>query len=120
MKLLVLMMLAAAMTFGQTKKSYWLIKIEPAREGFIQSMTVEEKKVMGEHFEYLKGKLKEGKLVLAGPGMDREKPLGIILVEVPTREEAEQIAQNDPSVKAGVQLAKVYQFHMSLARDGIR
>lgn len=35
MKLLVLMMLAAAMTFGQTKKSYWLIKIEPAREGFI-------------------------------------------------------------------------------------
>ncbi len=120
MKRLLLAVVCAALAFAQARKSFWLIRIEPARESFIQSMTDDEKKIMGDHFEYLKGKLADGSLVLAGPAMDAKMPVGIILVETATRGEAEAIANGDPSVKSGVQKAKVYPFTMALARDKIR
>jgi len=40
------------------------------RPNFPNTMTEEEEKIMGEHFEYLKGLMAQGKLIMAGPTLD--------------------------------------------------
>jgi uncharacterized protein len=76
--------------------------------------TPEEDAVMGAHFEYLKGLLEEGTLILAGPSL--EPVFGIIVFEAETQEEARRLVADDPSVKAGVQTPELHPFRASLLR----
>ncbi len=72
---------------------------------------------MSEHFEYLKGLLANKKLVLAGPVLNEKKPQGIFIFECETIEEAQELFNNDPSVKAGIQKIVVLEaFKLSLIR----
>lgn len=72
---------------------------------------------MGKHFEYLKQKLKEGKLVMAGPVTSGE--FGLSVVETESEEEARDIMNNDPAVIAGIMKPEIYPYRVSLlkARD---
>jgi uncharacterized protein YciI len=76
--------------------------------------TPEENEVMGAHFEYLKGLLEEGTLILAGPSL--EPPFGIIVFEAESEEEARRLVAEDPSVKAGLQRPELHPFRASLLR----
>jgi uncharacterized protein YciI len=69
---------------------------------------------MGRHFEYLKGLLCEGKLILAGPSLD--PPFGVIVFEAETEEEARRLIADDPSVATGVQTPELHPFRASLLR----
>jgi uncharacterized protein YciI len=69
------------------------------RENFVATMTPEEKAVMGEHFAYNRRLFEEGKILLGGAATDGA--IGIIILRVGSAEEAQQIYENDPAVKAG-------------------
>ncbi|NPE06843.1 MAG: hypothetical protein GNW80_01055 [Asgard group archaeon] len=95
------------------KHSFGIIK--PTRDDLIINPTEKDNEIMGEHFQYLKDLLKKGKLVLAGPVLNEKKPMGILIFECYSLEEAEALLKNDPSVKAGIQIAKKLEpFKLSL------
>ena len=97
------------------KSEYYIGIIKPVREGFMTEPTKAEISTMNEHFEYLKHLLTEGKLILAGPAINNDNPFGILIFKADSREEAEQMMKNDPSVIAGVQIIKEFEpFNLSL------
>ncbi|MHA1156039.1 MAG: YciI family protein [Candidatus Heimdallarchaeota archaeon] len=100
-----------------SKSEHYIGIIKPTRDGFMTSPTDEEIKAMKEHFEYLKNLLSEDKLVLAGPATNIDNPFGILIFKVESREEAEKMLKNDPSIKAGVQSIKEFEpFNLSLIK----
>ena len=89
--------------------------IKPTRDDFITNSTEEDNRIMGEHFQYLKDLLAKGKLILAGPVLNEKKPMGILIFECDSFEEAETLLKNDPSVKAGIQIVNILEpFKLSL------
>ena len=94
--------------------SEWLCIIRPPRQTFMQDASPEEQEVMSRHFEYLKGLLADGKLILAGPSLD--VAFGIIVLEAETEEEARRLIEADPSVAEGIQTPELHPFRASLLR----
>lgn len=100
-----------------TKKNHFFIIIRPYRKDFITNPKEQEDEVMSDHFHYLKSLLKQKKLFLAGPTLIPEDPFGIIILEAETEEQAKELLENDPSIKAGIQ--KIVDFRpirLSLTR----
>ncbi|MFX1436429.1 MAG: YciI family protein [Promethearchaeota archaeon] len=98
-------------------KHYYAI-IKPYRQDFITNPNESENKIMEEHFYYLKSLLEQKKLFLAGPTLIPEDPFGLIILEAATEEEAKNLLENDPSIKAEIQ--KVVDFRpirLSLMRN---
>lgn len=90
------------------------VVIKRPRENFIETMTEEESDIMSEHFEYLKQKLAEGKLILAGPVLTGD--FGLSILETESEEEARDIMNNDPAVLAGIMKPEIYPYRVSLLR----
>jgi len=85
------------------KIQHFYAVIKPYRKDFIINPKEEEDRLMEDHFQYLKLLLKQKKLFLAGPTLIPEDPFGIVIFETETAEEAMQLLENDPSIKAGLQ-----------------
>lgn len=92
----------------------FLIIKTPRKENFVETMTEEEAEIMSIHFEYLKQKLSEGKLIMAGPVITGD--FGVSVVETETEEEAREIMNNDPAVLAGIMDPVIYPYRVSLLR----
>ncbi len=88
--------------------------IKPHKENFAETMTEEEGRIMGIHFQYLQRMLQEGKLILAGPVLTGE--FGIAIIETSSEEEARSIMENDPAVLNGVVTPTLYPYRVSLLR----
>ena len=88
--------------------------IRPHKENFAETMTEEEGRVMGVHFEYLKDMLNKGKLILAGP--ETSGKFGIAVIETDSEDEAREIMMNDPAVMAGIVTPELYPYRVSLIR----
>ncbi|MEO2074068.1 MAG: YciI family protein [Bacillus sp. (in: firmicutes)] len=86
--------------------------IRPKRENFIETMTEEENKIMGTHFQYLKALLAEEKLILAGPCLDGA--MGICVFRSESWEAAQKIMENDPAVVNGVMDCELHKYRVSL------
>ena len=82
------------------------------RENFVATMTPDEKAVMGEHFAYNRMLFEEGKILLGGAATDGA--IGIIILRVGSAEEAQQIYENDPAVKAGNGYPELHPFRVGL------
>ena len=94
---------------------HFFARIRPVREDFLINWTAEDEKIMGEHFQYLKQLLTEGKLIVAGPITNEKKPFGIIILKCDSLDEAKEIMKKDPSVISGIQnLELVEPFRLSL------
>ena len=84
-----------------------------------KNWTEEENQIVGVHFNYLKGMLEGGKLVLAGRTVNMpmtDKDMGIAILETNTMEEAAEIMANDPAVKSGIMSAELFEFSLALYR----
>ncbi len=68
--------------------------------------------VISQHFAYLKKLNSEGKVRMAGRFSD--VLIGLVMVDVETKEDAAIIMKNDPAVKAGVFHAELYQWTIAL------
>ena len=116
---LVLGLTLAAAAFAQSgaTKQHFIIRIEPARAGFVDNATKEEAQAMTAHFGYLKKLTAEGKVLIAGPSINGPKTFGLIIVEVENEAEARAIMEGDPSVKGGVQKGELLPFRLALMRE---
>jgi uncharacterized protein YciI len=91
--------------------------IKPTRDDFMTNSTEEDNRIMSEHFQYLKQLLKQKKLILAGPVLNELKPQGIYIFECESIEEARELIEADPAIKADIQqIVLLEPFKISLLR----
>jgi len=93
----------------------WIYFIHAPREDFAATMTNEEERVWGEHFERLKRLLAEGTLIMAGPTLGRINT-GIAVIEAPDDESARRIMEADPTITSGLATGELRPFRASLLR----
>ena len=58
---------------------------------------------MSKHFIHLKELLNRGKLIMAGPTLREDDPMGVYIFEVESEEEARELLSQDPAIIAGIQ-----------------
>ncbi|TQR20852.1 YciI family protein [Psychrobacillus vulpis] len=77
------------------------------------SWTNKENSIVQHHFEVLQNLQQEGKLFLAGRTLNSD-PMGIVILEVDTEEEAIELMNNDPAVKEGIMEAQLFPYRVAL------
>lgn len=92
-----------------------MVHLTGTREGWPDSMTAEEEKIMSEHFDYLKNLTAAEKVIPAGPCFGLRT--GIIVLQIESEEDARQIMDNEPSVSQGVYKYELYPMVVSLLTD---
>lgn len=98
-------------TMPPTTKQFF-VRLIPPRQTFPLDASPEEERIMGEHFVYLNGLAAKGKVLIAGPCFD---PLfGMLIIDGVSRKEAEEIMNNDPSVKGGINKYDLNEMRLSL------
>lgn len=102
---------AAPATPAPAMKS-WFIRLVP-RPTFLKDITEDEKKVMEQHFVYLKDLFDKGICVFGGPVLDPKGVFGLVVVRAATEEEARALAAADPSVKAGINKMDVAEMRIA-------
>jgi len=103
-------------TTSQKKQFIYVIKLT---EKYWQesSWDQEASNTIQVHFKHLQDMLAEGKLILAGrTEVEPDKTFGICIFEADSFEEAKEIAENDPAVKAGIMTAEIFPYKVALMR----
>jgi uncharacterized protein YciI len=90
----------------------YFVKLLGTRDGWPENMTVEEKRIMSEHFDYLRDLTEKKKVIVAGPVFD--PVFGLIILRVDSRDEAIAIMDDEPSVKQGVHTYNMQPMRVSL------
>lgn len=75
--------------------------------------------VLSSHFQYLKKLTEDGVAILVGRTVRHpmtENDFGICIFEASSKEEAQQIMENDPTIKNKIMYATLYDFSLSLLR----
>lgn len=93
----------------------WIYFLHAPRENFAATMTAEEERAWGIHFERLKRLLAEGTLIMAGPTLGRINT-GIAVIEAPDEATARQIMDEDPTITSGYATGELRGFQLSLLR----
>ena len=97
------------------KKQHYFLRLLGKRPGWPEDMTPEEEGIMGEHFEYLKKRVAEKRIVMAGPVW---KPtFGMMILRVDSEEEALGILKEEPSIKKGLHDYEMQEMILSLLMD---
>lgn len=94
---------------------HYLIMYRPPRPTFATDASPSEAEAVSRHFAYLKQKLEESTLLMAGRRDDAE--FGIAIIECADESAAQEIVKNDPVVAAGVFSARVDLFRLALWRE---
>jgi uncharacterized protein YciI len=98
----------------------FLYRVRPARPGFLSAPTAEETDLVGQHFRYLKGLIRQAVVLLAGRTLNEDaSTFGIVLLEAPSEAEAEAIMSQDPAVRGGVFSAELFPYHIALVSPHI-
>ena len=85
----------------------FLVILRPVRDEMSFMPTGEESCVVAAHYDYLVSLRDEGKLVVAGPSIVEGDTIGIGVLDVESRTEAEAIVAADPAITGGVMTAEV-------------
>ena len=75
---------------------HFVIKLKPSREGFMFSMTPEERQVMQSHAVYWAGLMDQGVAVVYGPVNDPEGSYGLGVIAVEDAAAVDMIRRADP------------------------
>ncbi len=86
----------------------FLFKLIAPRPTFAEDMTEQERKVMQEHVNRWKDLSDRGVAIVFGPVLDPKGVWGVAVVEVDDEAEAQALASNDPTVKAGLGGIEIY------------
>lgn len=84
----------------------------------VDAWTAADNAVVDDHFAYLKTRLAEGRLILAGKttGND-ETTFGLVIFEAVDDREAKHFMENDPAVRNGIMRATLSPFRVALTRN---
>src|SRR5580658_1118218 len=88
-------------------KMQFFLKLIPPRTTFAMDMTPEEGAVMQKHAAYWAEVFKTGKVLIIGPVLDPKGAWGMAVLETDSLADAQQMADNDPSVKSGLNKAEL-------------
>jgi uncharacterized protein YndB with AHSA1/START domain/uncharacterized protein YciI len=92
--------------------NHYFVQLLGTREGWPHDMTAEEERVMTEHYNYLKDLTHRKKVFMAGPVFD--PVFGLIILATDSEQEAREIMEDEPSVKAGVHTYTMHPMRVSL------
>jgi len=76
-------------------------RLIPPRPDFAFTMTEEERALMGQHADYLRGRLRDGTMIMAGPVADPAGPWGLLILRVDSEAEARAVTDADPVSRSG-------------------
>ena len=93
----------------------WIYFIHPPRPNFAATMTEEESRVWGQHFERLQRLHADGVVVLVGPTLG-DTNTGICVFEAPDEKSARRIMTEDPTIAGGYATGELRPFRVSLLR----
>jgi uncharacterized protein len=96
-------------------KQYFFMKLIPPRATFATDMTTAEAAVMQEHIIYWKVLLQKGICITFGPVLDPTGVYGIAIVGVEDVSIVSEIEENDPSVKAGINVFQSFPMVATVA-----
>lgn len=96
-------------------KTYFLIILKKGKAEITDKTRRSE--LMKGHMENINKLAKEGKLIVAGPMLEKNQNeySGIFILDAKTKEEAEKLVLSDPSVKAGIFDIEFYKWYGSAA-----
>lgn len=97
-------------------KKHFFFKLIPPRTTFPYDMTDGEKLLMKQHSDYCQQQFDCGRLLLYGPVLASEGAFGVGILEVADEAEARQFAENDPSVRAGLNRWEVHPMQVTASR----
>jgi uncharacterized protein YciI len=92
----------------------YIYLIHPFRHEYFESPTPQEGAVMDAHYEYLKGAMIEGIVLLAGPCLD--ETFGVVVLQAKDEEAARTFMFNDPSVQNNVMIAELHPLKISMMK----
>ena len=98
-------------------KMQYFLKLIPPRTTFAQDMTSDEMAVMQKHAGYWAEMFKTGKVLIIGPVLDLKGEWGMAVLETDSLADAQQMADNDPSVKSGLNKAEVSPMSVFLRKQ---
>lgn len=67
------------------------------------------------HLDNINRMAKEGKLIVAGPFLDKNEVRGIYIFNVETEEEAKKLTESDPAVQSGRLIMELHPWYGSAA-----
>jgi uncharacterized protein YciI len=80
-----------------SNKKFFVLHLLPSRPDFAQTMTDEERAIMGQHVAYWTGKMNEGVAYAFGPVLDPEGTYGLGIVGLDSEEELASFIAADPA-----------------------
>jgi uncharacterized protein YciI len=94
----------------------YLYRIQPFRPQMLtEGPTDEEARITGQHFEYLKGLMAEGVVILAGRTTNTDySSFGIVIFNAESDAAARAIMENDPAIINRVMRGEVFPYRMAL------
>jgi uncharacterized protein len=90
----------------------YIYLIHPVREEFYDRPTQKEEAAIEAHFEYLKQATSQGRVLLAGPCLDRT--FEVVILTAGNEESARTFMMNDPAVSANVVMAELHPMKIYL------
>jgi len=80
-------------------KKYFVLKLNPSRPDFAQTMTEAEKEIMQQHVAYWKPFMQQRIMLILGPVLDPKGMYGLGIIAVDSEDEVAPLINNDPASK---------------------
>jgi uncharacterized protein len=97
-------------------KQHFYFKLIPPRATFGADMTPEERALMQEHVRYTREAFDAGKILIYGPVMASGGAFGVAVLEMEDAAEVQKFADEDPSIKAGMNTFEFCPMRVGAAR----
>jgi uncharacterized protein YciI len=98
-------------------KMQFFLKLIPPRPTFATDMTPGERTLMMKHAAYWAELFKTGKVLIIGPIDDPKGAWGMAVLETDSLADAQQMADNDPTVLGGINKVEVSPMHVFLRKQ---
>ena len=80
--------------------------------------TDKENSIVAEHFHALQQLLKNDTLIMAGRTLNNDPTsFGIVVIQVTSEKEAEELMKNDPAVREGIMTAELFPYSVALYNE---
>jgi len=98
----------------------FLYKIQPVRPELLTTgPTEDEKKIIAQHFSYLKALMNKEIVIQAGRTLNTDaSSFGIVIFNSESAEAADQILHEDPAVKNNIFTGEIFPYRIALLNEG--